>query len=379
MEMTARRLVALTLGAVVLMALAKPPRPSGGGWDIDEELAPSDLTKRALTSASDSLMQVTSLVRLSATREEVRRRLAALPPTARNQVIADPRISASLRALWQRTYAATLAAAGPNAPALPVFVVFDTTREQAGSTQWIDTPGPASPGCATVVRMYVNPRLLNDTRSMTRLIHRRLGPAFPQLADLGMCAFKARYGAPSAPLYDWLRERGWRPVVTGLSPSTPAQPASSQLVDGYYYNLFWDRSDNGALGLQRRACAAGIAAPCLDAVAPLSQNRVVVSDGYIGFRWGWVGSPDLMNQLALSMGAEKFGELWRAADPLPVAYQRITGVPIDTLARRLLLTSRGGPLHAGATVTMPELLVVLMITLLLAGISTLAHPRRRKP
>jgi len=377
-EMNARRLAALTLGAFVLMALAKPPRPSGGGWAMDEELAPSDLTKRALTSASDSLLQVTALARLGATREEVRQRLAALPPMARNQVIADERISASLRSLWQRTYAATLAAAGQNPPALPVFVVLDTTREQASATQWIDTPGPASPGCATVVRMYVNPRLLGDTRAMTRLIHRRLGPAFPQLADLGLCAFKARYGAPAPELNGWLRQRGWRPVVTGLSPWTPAQSGPSQSLDSYYYNFFWDRSDNGALGLQRRACAAGVASPCLDAVAPLSQNRVVVSDGYIGFRWGWVGAPDLMNQLAVSMGPEKFGELWRAADPLPDAYRRITGVPIDTMARRLLLTSRGGPLHAGATVTIPEVLVVLMITLLLAGISTLGHPRRRK-
>ena len=364
MEMTARRLVALTLGAFVLMALAKPPRPSGGGWAIDEELTSTDFTKRALESANDSLLQVTTLVRLEVTREEVRQRLAALPPAARNQVIADPRISATLRSLWQRTYAATLAAAGPNAPALPVFVVFDTTRKQYSSTQWLVAPGPDSPGCTTVIRVYVNPRVTNDTKAVTRIMHRRLGPAFPQLADLGLCAFVARYGAVAPPTSAWLRARGWRPVVTGLSPSTPAQPGPSQLVDGYYY-LFWDRSDNGALGLQRRACAAGVTSSCLAAVAPLSQNRVVVSDGYIGFRWAYVGSPDLMNQLAISMRAEKFGELWRASEPIPEAYRRITGVPIDTLARRLLLTSRGGPLHAGATVTIPELLVVLMITLLL--------------
>ncbi|MHB1312841.1 MAG: hypothetical protein ACYC3L_12565 [Gemmatimonadaceae bacterium] len=377
MEMTPGRLAALTLGAFVLMAVAKPPRPTGGGYGMANPAdRPSALTKRALSAASDSLLQTRSLLRLDATRDSVRQKVLSLPAAARNQVIADPRIKPSLRALWQQTYAASLASMGPGVVALPLVVVIDTTGWTYSSVQWLDTSSPESPSCATVVRLTMSPRVAADARELNfAVVHNRLAANFPQPADLGLCAFVARYGAPSPQMRAWLRDRDWRAVVTGYSPALPVRNTTAQM--DFLYDLFWSSYDNSALGLHRRACRAGNDRYCLDAVAPRSLHRVKVDDGYVGFRYGSVAASDLMNQLAVSMGPAKFEELWRASDPLPVAYLRITGVPVDTLARRLIV-GRGDPMRAGATVTAPEALVVLMITLLLAGVSTLAHPRRRK-
>jgi hypothetical protein len=78
------------------------------------------------------------------------------------------------------------------------------------------------------------------------------------------------------------------------------------------------------------------------------------------------------------MGPQRFAELWRAPDSLPDAYRRLTGVPVDTLAYRVVTQARSA-VRAGASVTPGEFLVVLMIAGLLAGLATLSHPRRRRP
>lgn len=84
-----------------------------------------------------------------------------------------------------------------------------------------------------------------------------------------------------------------------------------------------------------------------------------------------------MHAVATSVGAERFGALWRADDSLPDAYRRVTGVPIDTLAQRVVLDRRG-PVLAGATVTPIEVMALLAVAAVLAALATLSHPRRRR-
>jgi hypothetical protein len=82
-----------------------------------------------------------------------------------------------------------------------------------------------------------------------------------------------------------------------------------------------------------------------------------------------------MNALASSLGPDRFAALWRADEEPDRAYLRLTGVPIDTLARRVLLGD-APPLRAGARVDLTDVLVIVAIALCFAGIAAFANPRR---
>jgi hypothetical protein len=82
-----------------------------------------------------------------------------------------------------------------------------------------------------------------------------------------------------------------------------------------------------------------------------------------------------MNALASSLGPDRFAALWRADEAPDKAYRRLTGVPIDTLARRVLLGD-SPPLRAGASVELTDVLVTIAIALFFAGLAAFSNPRR---
>ncbi len=374
--MTVRRAAALAVGAFALIAVAKPPRPVGTVWD---RYTSADSTKRVLEATGDSLIQLRAVARTVATRASVNRMLAAAPTSMRDGVIADERIAPSLRNHLSTVYAASRAKMPGSSMALPIFVVLDSTGELANSIQWLESPSAESPTCATVVQISASLRTLRDGRALATEVHRRLGPQFPQPRDFGLCGFEATFGAPSPVVRQWLRERGWISVRTGLSQALPPRPSSA-----FFYNYWGGRFDDGLYWVSFDGCIAGRLEECVDAVAPRLLGRTVDMESYSSergtsrSRWGGRGSPDLMNALASSLGPQRFAELWRAADAPPDAYRRITGVPMDSLAHRVLVGDRPRR-HSGATVSFGELIAVLLVAAAFAGISTLSHPRNRWP
>ena len=371
--MTVRRAAALAVGAFALIAVAKPPHPVGTVWDRGRS---ADSTKRVLEATGDSLRQLQGVVRTMVTRAHVNRMVAAAPTTMRDGVIADARIAPSLRNHLNTVYAASRARMPGSSMALPILVLLDSIGDRSNSIRWIESPGAEAPTCATVVQIQASLRTLRDARTLAMEVHRRLGPQFPQPTDFGLCGFEATFGAPSPMVRQWLRERGWISVRTGLSQAPPVKRAAQ-------FN-YWESVENGWRWVSYGGCLAGRLAPCVDAVAPRLPQRTGDVDSYIaerGTSWGrWRarGSPDLMNALAASLGPQRFADLWHANEAPPDAYRRITGVPMDSLAHRVLVGGR--PIRrAGAMVSFGELIAVLLVAAAFAGISTLSHPRNRWP
>ena len=374
--MTVRR--AAAVGAFALIAVAKPPRPVGTVWDSGTR---SDSTRRVLDATADTLSQLRNAVRTMTTRATVNRMLAATPAGRRDGLIADELIAPSLRDHLQTVYAGSRSRLPRSTMALPIIVVLDSTGDRSNSIQWIESPGPAAPMCATVVQVHAMLRTARDVRMLAMHTHVRLGPGFPQPADFGLCGFEATFGPPSPVVRQWLRERGWSPVRIGLSQAPPRKRPEFSYVDSWYW---WDSRDNGSLAMRVGGCVAGRLASCLDAVAPRVPRRTAdveslsADRGTSWSRWARPGSHDLMNALAASLGPQRFADLWHANEAPPEAYRRITGVPMDSLAYRVLVGDRP-PRHAGAMVSFGELIAVLLVAAAFAGIATLSHPRNRWP
>ncbi|MDP1890999.1 MAG: hypothetical protein Q8K55_08915 [Gemmatimonadaceae bacterium] len=385
MELTARRAAALALAAFALLVIARPPRPTGMTYYQARNRASAvDRAREAQDATRDTLRVVNYALWSGQVRDSVRRVLAGAPEKGRDRAFIDPRVPAATRAHIDEVYAATRARMSAGRMALPIFVVLDTTLNYSlGTTLWVeDAAGPA-PACATLLRVRVSREAMRDTRQMSRDIQRVVPARFPQPEHFGLCGFEAEFGAPSADVRRWLEEREYRPIASGYDARRTPRVLRDSRGDVLPY---FNSANNGAMALALRACFAGRSARCLDAVAPVSDRPVygpvgglsyVVSD-WRWYRWGWYGSPDLMNTLAASMGAESFGAMWRGNASPPDAYQQLTGVSMDTLARRVLVGD-APPLGVGASLSLASVITPLLIAAVFAGLATLAHPRRRKP
>lgn len=381
MELTVRRSAGLALAAFALLVLARPPRPTGLPYDEERDRAKSavESARYAQGATRDSLRVVEYSLWSRQVRDSVRRALAGLPVRGRYRVFIDARVPAATRAHIESIYAATRAKMPAGRMALPLFVVLDTSQTyRLGTTLWVEDSAGPSPACATVLRVRVSREATRNKGRMSRDIQRVVYASFPQPAHFGLCGFEAAFGVPSAEVRQWLEAREYQPVASGYDPARgPRVPR--QLRDRAF--PYFSYAGNGAMGLALRACYAGRLEHCMVAVAPTTDRPARALDGVASdwrwYGWGWNGSPELMNTLALSMGAAAFEQLWRGSAAPPDAYQQLTGVPIDTLARRVL-TGAAPPLRVGASLSLASVVTPLLIAAVFAGLATLAHPRRRK-
>lgn len=382
MELTVRRTAGLALAAFVLLVLARPPRPIGLPYSEQRDRGESSVesARYAQDATRDTLRVVEYALWSRQVRDSVRRELAGTPESGRNRAFIDPRVPAATRAHIEAVYAATRARMSAGRMALPIFVVLDTTMNyRLGTTLWVEDAAGPSPACATVLRVRVSREALRDTRRMSRDIQRVAPARFPQPEHFGLCGFEAAFGAPSAEVRRWLQEREYRPVANGYDPTL--KPRVPRYLSDYYNLPYFRANADGAMGLDMRACGAARMERCLNAIAPVMARPVSgldeVSSDWRWYGWGWYGSPQLMNTLATSLGTESFGAMWRGHAAPPEAYQQLTGVPMDTLARRVLVGD-APPLGVGASLSIASVLTPLLIAAVFAGLATIAHPRRRK-
>jgi hypothetical protein len=390
MEVIPRRFAGICLGAFVLMALARPPRPTGQFFESYGDRSRLSATKQAMRVTDDSIFALERSIRARVVRNSAERALSGLPTGDRVQLLADPRIPASLQQHLRQVYADTRAAMPPSAVALPMLVVLDSGSSYSAqaSAQWIEPTSLGIAACATIIRISVDGRAFTQ---LARRVNRVLGPNFPRAADFGLCGFEAAFGEPSPAMHRWMAARGWSVVRVGYDPAARAaksRPMNYGLAFRYFDRVPWyayRADDNGARALGFHACRAGKTSFCVVATAPSDEARVDRDGALPGsllwkseWWWSsWLGTPALMNNVAASIGPQRFAEAWRANDSLPESYRRLTGVPMDTLAHRAL-TETHPPLRAGASVTFAELVTVLLIAAAFAGLSTLTHPRRHK-
>lgn len=376
--MNVRRMAGIALAAFALLVVVRPPRPTGRTYDdaMRRESAP-DQVRRTLSAIGDTLRMIENTTVSRTLRATVRRELASTPASRRDRIIMDPRLPASLRPHLETVYAESRSRMPRSAIALPAFVVLDTVQSsRISAILWVEAADDAVPTCATVLRVRSSGENMQDARRFGLDIRRSLPPDFPQPRHFGLCGFEAAFGPPSPAVRRWLQDRDFRPTVTGYDPSIP--PRSAMRL--YDFMIPWYmEADNGAMALTFRACASGRFDQCLAAVAPTHRRTIgsieTPSSDVSRIYWRYTGSLDLMNALASSLGPDRFAALWRADEEPDKAYQRLTGVPIDTLARRVVLGD-SPPLRAGASVGLADVLVALGIALFFAGLAAFSNPRR---
>ncbi|MBM3907726.1 MAG: hypothetical protein FJ363_06550 [Gemmatimonadetes bacterium] len=381
MELTVRRAAAIAMGAFALLVVARPPRPTGLSAEQVSARYRSrvDEARQQLSQTRDTLRLLEYTAWSRQLRDSVGRALRQQSGTTLDRVFADARVPAAVRGHVEQVYATTRARMSHRALALPLVIVVDTAQSyRFGTVLWVERPQDPTPSCATVVRARVTPAALTDERRMARELRRSIPASFPQPRHFGLCGFSGAFGPPSAAVRQWLHEREYRPVAGGYDVSAiPRPPLRLRDEVVPYFNS----QRNSAMALDLRACVAGRAEHCLDAIAPPAERPLggiddAASD-YRWYSWWWRGSPDVMNAVALSLGPERFRALWRAEEPVPDAYRRLSGVPIDTLARRVLVGA-APPVRVGAPLLAKDFVLPLLIAGGLAGLALLSHPRRRR-
>ena len=215
--MTTGRVALLTAGAFALLLAARPPRPTGLLWGTSEErVSASDRAQNMRTATLDTLRAINQALWARHVRDSVTKVLARMPASARNQLLADPRIAPSFRQHMQTVYAQSRAQLGSASFARPMFVVLDSVGWSGqGRALWVEDSASAAPTCATVVRVSVSHDVLSGKREGMRELVRSLGATFPRPRDSGLCGFEAAFGAPSHAVRQWLRAREYYPLSYG--------------------------------------------------------------------------------------------------------------------------------------------------------------------
>jgi hypothetical protein len=340
-ELTMRRFVGIAVGGFALLALAFPPRPVGNGYNGTR----ADTTRlrrvRVARSATyDTLASVRFALWTLDQRDSARRLVSSIPAGHRDQLMADPTLPESFRRLMQANYAATRVRRGEGMP-LPVVVLLDSDATGGvSSALWLEDTTSGTAGCVTVRRLFANHvERMSQSRLITKAAS-RLGGSFPQPRHFGLCGFEAKFGPPSPAIRTWLQDRGWRPVEKGYDPNDRPMSNGIYSYAALPFMSWW--TDDYQWLLAARACEAGRLDQCHEVAVPKDAWRALggrAVPGSTEYRSTMDphGSPDFMNALATTMGPERFLELWQGNETPLVAYQRLMGVPVDTLARRLLL------------------------------------------
>jgi hypothetical protein len=214
-----------------------------------------------------------------------------------------------------------------------------------------------------------------------------------QLQIFGPCRYYATFGLPGAPIYEWLRQRGallalggsWTHASTLDSPDRLYNPYYSDRPDDFYPAPSWHYFYYSARAVN---CFMGDARACESAVvekAPGNNPRAVGSAVRVGFTLGPVyrrssvefsgRETELLADMLRAMGRERFARFWASTDPMPVAFQKASGMSLGewivTWASEDIGMIRKGPTARTASV-----LMALIVAGLCIALSMLAARRR---
>lgn len=217
--------------------------------------------------------------------------------------------------------------------------------------------------------------------------HRTLASEDARQNILGPCAFYAAFGMPGDSIRSWLRARGATLALGGSWTRTP-NLVSRDVGEGYYYV----RSDTNAYfpggarvlhyyssrGIQcvlgdTEVCAASVLEPTLGArpvaVGPAMKLSTRI-EGFNAFDAGveYGGrETEMLADMLRSFGKDRFAQLWSSPDPLPVAFQRATGLSLGewvaTWAQELVPEIDRGPTIPAASLGSALAVVIASILL----------------
>lgn len=197
---------------------------------------------------------------------------------------------------------------------------------------------------------------------------------------VGPCAFYRVFGMPGARVDQWLRTRGWSFANAG-SWSDGARPIDlMSRADWADYSPFTVAlyTNNslpffGALSADGVQCVAAQLQACSRAVlerrgvtGPLVVDGNVLLHSYPSSDWGgwggWEGwggrnrafgvrEYSLMADMVRTVGRDRFARFWTSADPVPAAFEKATGEPLDRWTARWAVSQYGRVPGLGAGVS----------------------------
>jgi hypothetical protein len=274
-------------------------------------------------------------------------RNASRGATAPTRILFGPGLSAETRATVDTIASRAMSALGPR-PRINVDVVtLLDTASVSGYTPW---------GSSTVAPFYVLPARPSDRCIAVLPVgwtwsgnHRGLRNALrtedAQLQILGPCRYYATFGMPGASIREWLRQRGAL-LALGGSWSHPPGAAPADFVYGPYYGTkseFFPEPSWHYYYFAPRAvnCLAGDVRECESAVLKKTPGASPVAVGSavrLGYSLGPVGirssaefagrETELLADFLRSIGRDRFQRFWSSSDPVPVAFQQASGMPV---------------------------------------------------
>lgn len=284
---------------------------------------------------------------------------------------------------------------GPPRVGVDVAVVVDTLSRIL--TQPISSYGvasfqilPESPGqrCVTVIRIGRDVERAtreHDTERGMRFL--RTDAAVQQA--LGTCRYYAAFGMPSASVLKWMHAAGASYAYSGSWTTSSARVPEPR---------YWYAGETGPfvvrhpalIYLSRRGieCMSGdLPAVCDSAVVMrMPMEELVTAGPIVGVRrrmgpaatYGenFGGREDeLVAGMVRTLGRERFAQLWTSNDPVPVAFERVSGISLASWVNSWIVEQYGA-VQRGPSVGYFSLFVAALLVLVAVLISLQIAERR---
>lgn len=303
--------VGSALGLVAVGVATLPPGPSilYSTIDWDPQAGPPGPNPNGIVQANEGALGVArDRLRVALRRQSLLPlipKAAAVPVVIRfedDQAVKDVAMTAVAESLWR---------AIPRAADAPRVLLVEGDRAVAMRRDiWKDLPPDV---CVAAFEGSRGPQ--------TRTIRR----------GAGGCALATRFGPPGAPVRAWLDSVGPVAFSDAVLPPPGRElvhtlsllgDMDSWRISGDYY---WSPSR------EQQACAGGRPDQCLEGLGFHGAGVRRIDPPWQ--RYGRYGGAALLPAALLAdLGPERFGQLWRGNDPVPVAYRRLTGRPFDRWA-----------------------------------------------
>jgi len=303
--------VVSALGVVTVGVATLPPGPSilySTQLDLDG-FGPPGPNPIGIVAANEGALGVArDHLRVALRRQSL---LPLIPKTAGvpvvirfedDQAVKDVPMTAAAESLWR---------AIPRAADAPRVVLIEGDRAVAMRHDiWKDLPPDV---CVSAFDFERGPR----TRTLRN--------------GAGACAFATRFGQPGAPIRIWVDSVGPVSMSDVVLPPTGRElfhslstlgDLDTWRISGDYY---WSPTR------EQQACAGGRPDQCLEGLGFHGDGARRIDPPWVRFGRRGCAAP-VPAALLVELGPERFEKLWRGSDPVPVAYQRLTGRPFDQWA-----------------------------------------------
>lgn len=343
--------MALAVIAMLAVFIVVLQEPTVQGWtEVDARESSLAYTASAARGRANRLGRLYEMSRIT----DSLRGPTSRPESRRVRVSYAPEIDPDLRALIDSTIARGRERIGDSLRiGVDIAVIYDTSssvrgaaRNQFATSEFYSLPSAPGQRCLSVLQIG------RDRGNSSR---RTLRSEVASEQVFGPCAYYAVFGIPGPAVRTWLQQSGATLALGGswtrLSERTPSRMRRDPYFDARHPAL-----EN--LSIRGSRCAAGDVGVCEEIGLQPNPYQRSLSVGSIvspSDRMGatrWVPADlggretEMLAGMVRSLGREKFAAFWTSSDPVPVAFERASGVSLGAWTASWL-TEQFGELRRG--------------------------------